>query len=138
MRQQYLFQLYKHYVPGKHDEEIEAIPRFRKITTFTNHSHCYYFDAKFKRKVCIDDVITNLSKRKLTILFIIYQGSKIQVLLFYDITYFTFHSPLEVYISAYYIPNLHKVETFPTSHNLRGSQSLSAVRTIFKIDIKDL
>ena len=49
-----------------------------------------------------------------------------------------FYQPLEVYISAYYIPNLRKVETFPMSHNLKGSQSLSAVRTIFKIERNDL
>ena len=49
-----------------------------------------------------------------------------------------FYQPLEVYISGYYILNLHKVGTFPMWHNLKGSQSLSAVRTILKIERKDL
>ena len=45
--------------------------------------------------------------------------------------------PLEVYISAYCILCLHRVETFPKSHNLTESQSLSAVQTIFEIDRKE-
>ena len=45
--------------------------------------------------------------------------------------------PLEVYISAYCILCLHRVETFPESHNSTRSQSLSAVQTIFEIDRKE-
>ena len=57
---------------------------------------------------------------------------------FTNILSITFNLPWEAYISEYYILSLHKVETFPMLHNLRGSQSLLAVRTIFKIDRKDI
>ena len=55
---------------------------------------------------------------------------------FTNILRLTFYLPWEAYISGYYILNLHKVETFPMLHNLRGSQSWLAVQTIFKIDRK--
>ena len=34
-------------LPCKNDEEIKTIPSFREITTFSYHSHCNNFNAKF-------------------------------------------------------------------------------------------
>ena len=83
-------------------------------------------------------MVTNLNDKKKALHYMYQNSWNLKIVDIGKTIDIIFYQPLEVCISAYYIPNPRKVGTFPMSHNLKGSQSLSAVRTIFKIERKDL